>query len=170
MSAPVQTNGNSVGSELSQIEAIAIRSVNNSRCEKFPWSKDEDEVLMSTCSERKKCCGKHDVRSPVIDFEDDEIWEYVSSTLSSRSAVQCLLRYLQLTSPDVRLGIECTAVAESKRCNDDLKSPSSASTSSGSSRKKFKHDESCEDWTEEETDRLAEIMLQYQDCCEWSAA
>ncbi|KAL3785912.1 hypothetical protein HJC23_008107 [Cyclotella cryptica] len=172
ISSPLQADDNAVLSKTSKIEAIAPPDVNKGSREKCPWSKDEDEVLMSTFSERQKLCGNYDARTPEIDFADDEVWEHVSSKLSSRTAVQCLLRYLQLSSTVTRLRMECTAVAENKLGNDDLKSPSSASTSSGSSRKKRKHDESCDDWTEEETDRLAEIMLQYQDCSttpDWSA-
>lgn len=131
------------------------------------WSEEEDRTLLSTYQNCRK-----DVQVVVdIDLEDDGIWEHVSSIMPSRTAVQCLLRYMKLTAAKRIPEIDCVAAMDenNKRDYDDLKlSPSTASTcsasgSSGNSRKKLKHDESYDDWTEEETERLEQIMLEYGD-------
>lgn len=130
------------------------------------WSADEDIRLLSTYQNCRKVVQVVD-----IDLEDDVIWEHVSSIMPSRSAVQCLLRYMKLTAAKSITEIDCTAAINesNKRDYDDLKlSPSTASTcsasgSSGNSRKKLKHDESYDYWTEEETERLEQIMLEYGD-------
>jgi hypothetical protein len=133
------------------------------------WSDREDRALQSTYEHYRKGCHKS-----AIDLDDDEIWELVATGMESRTPVQCLLRYMKLTqafNTDAKTNriseIDCTVATEEiggKRDYDDYKSPSSASTcSTGSSRKRFKHNDSCGDWTEEETERLEEFMLQYQD-------
>ena len=131
------------------------------------WSEEEDRTLLSTYQNCRK-----DVQVVVdIDLEDDGIWEHVSSIMPSRTAVQCLLRYMKLTAAKRIPEIDCVAAMDenNKRDYDDQKlSPSTASTcsasgSSGNSRKKLKHDESYDDWTEEETERLEQIMLEYGD-------
>lgn len=130
-----------------------------------PWSDEDDKTLLSTY---QKYRGDANLSSGCIDFDNDKIWEHVASTMSSRSAVQCLLRYMKLTSNNRVSEIDCSATAVAavggKRDYDDYKSPSSASTSSASSRKKSKPvDVSSDEWTEEETERLTEVMLMYQD-------
>lgn len=122
------------------------------------WTGEEDNRLLTSYEKFRNGADSHD-----IDFEDDAVWENVAGMVSSRSAVQCLLRYMKLNAIKGVPKIDCIAAADGKRCYDDLKSPSSASTSSGSTRKKLKHDDSADDWSDEETDRLAEVMLQYQD-------
>ena len=124
------------------------------------WSEEEDTTLLTAYQNSRK-----DVDFHGIDLEDDAVWENVARMMPSRSAVQCLLRYMKLNSNAAKgiSKIDCAAASDSKRDHDDFKSPSSASTSSGSSRKKSKHDDSADDWSDEETDRLAEVMLQYQD-------
>lgn len=124
------------------------------------WSEDEDNRLLSTYKSSRR-----DSRADGLDLDDDAVWEHVSSVMSTRSAVQCLLRYMKLTTANRVSEIDCTVAADNKRDCDE-KSPSTATTCSGSSRKKSKHCDYSDDWTEEENDRLAEVMLQYQDGCE----
>ncbi|KAL7503666.1 hypothetical protein ACHAXN_004031 [Cyclotella atomus] len=133
------------------------------------WSDREDRALQSTYEHYRK--GSHNSDNSGIDLEDDGIWELVATAMATRSPVQCLLRYMKLTEANDRQAnriseINCTVTTEEdgKRDYDDFKSPSSASTcSTGSPRKKFKDNDPSDDWTEEETERLEEVMLQYQD-------
>jgi hypothetical protein len=137
-------------------------SAPDGRNRKCAWSEDEDKRLLSIYAAMKNSSGGSRTQTSGIDFEDDEIWERVSYELSCRTAIQCLLRYIKLTETKIRSRVACTVVTDCKRVYEELKSPSSAS-SSGSSRKKFKHDKMDNDWTEEETDRLEELMSKYQD-------
>jgi hypothetical protein len=57
------------------------------------WSEDEDNRLLSTYKSSRR-----DSRADGLDLDDDAVWEHVSSVMSTRSAVQCLLRYMKLTT------------------------------------------------------------------------
>ena len=131
--------------------SLVISQIRQTASKTSHWTEEEDNKLISTYQN-----SQGESSTSEIDFEDDVVWDKVASALSPHSAVQCLLRYIKLTS----------ATMKNKRDHDDVISPSLASFGSNSSQKKLKRVESCDDWTEKETEHLSEVMMQYQDKCE----
>ncbi len=150
---------------------------------KQSWTDKEDEALMIAVLEQRKISADKDDLSEEEDSDEsdddedyDEIeWDVISTSVSGRTAVECLKRYLKLKkNDDVAKAVSVADIVamseknpaalianqkQQKRKGESVVSETPEMTLSPSKKKK----KDATSWTEAETSLLSSLAEQYQD-------